>query len=172
MTHPKAIELTSHRVNGLNEALRLFAVGPRTHGGAYHEYLLLLPDEPAAMSAVEVGDEPVVAGTDHFQINEQEELVVDNTLGTAMVVKGDKAETFRVTYLDFQNGPVKEVGYPGISNEALIAILIHRLQAFQEGPFKSQENEFAWAKLEEARLWLHKRTLDRVARGVEGTYRA
>lgn len=172
MTHPKAIELTSHRVNGLNEALRLFAVGPRTHGGAYHEYLLLLPDETAALSAVQVDGEAIVTGTDHFQISEQEELVVDNTIGTAMIVKGSKGESFRVTYLDFQNGPVKDVGYTGISNEALIAVLIHRLQAFQEGPFKSQENEFAWAKLEEARLWLHKRALDRVARGVEGTYRA
>lgn len=70
---------------------------------------------------------------------------------------------------NFQNGPIQEVGVNGISGEALIAITIDRLRSFQTGPFSCRENAIALTHLETALLWLHKRTLDRVQRGVEGT---
>lgn len=73
------------------------------------------------------------------------------------------------TQLKFQNGPIAEVGVNGITHEALIAILIDRLQAFQDGPYKCRENALALTKLEEAAHWLHHRTLARMQRGVEGT---
>jgi hypothetical protein len=70
--------------------------------------------------------------------------------------------------INFQNGPVKEFDINGISNESLLAIVIDRLQGFQSGEFSSRDNAVALAHLETALLWLHKRTLDRIARGVEG----
>jgi hypothetical protein len=71
--------------------------------------------------------------------------------------------------IKFQRGPIKEVGVNGVSNEALLAILIDRMRGFQSGPFACRENACALTKLEEALHWLHSRTRSRVARGVEGT---
>ena len=72
--------------------------------------------------------------------------------------------------INFQNGPIKEVGTNGVTHEALLAIVIDRLQAFQSGPFACRENALALTKLEEAMHWLHHRTRARLARGVEGTH--
>ena len=72
--------------------------------------------------------------------------------------------------LRFQNGPVKEVGVNGITHEALLAILIDRLAAFQRGPFACEENRDALIGLENAQSALHRRTLKRIERGVEGTH--
>ena len=74
-----------------------------------------------------------------------------------------------VLSIGFQNGPVAEVGVNGISNEALLAVVEHRLLGFQSGPFACRENAVALTKLQECMMWLHKRTRDRIARGVEGT---
>lgn len=71
--------------------------------------------------------------------------------------------------IKFQNGAIKESGVNGCHNEDLIAIVIDRLQGFQSGDFKCRENAIAITKLEEALLWLNKRTADRRKRGVEGT---
>jgi len=72
--------------------------------------------------------------------------------------------------IGFQNGPVAEVGTNGITHEALLAIVVDRLQGFQKGPHACRENAIALTKLEEAMHWLHHRTRERVARGVEGTH--
>jgi hypothetical protein len=71
--------------------------------------------------------------------------------------------------ISFQNGPVKEAGFNGISQEALLAVVIDRLRMFGEGPFKSRENTIALTHIETGLQWLQKRTRDRMARGVEGT---
>lgn len=71
--------------------------------------------------------------------------------------------------ISFQNGPIKEAGVNGVSQEALLAILIDRLRSFQAGPYACRENALALTKLEEANMWLQKRTRDRMVRGVEGT---
>jgi hypothetical protein len=80
--------------------------------------------------------------------------------------------------VEFQNGAI---GGPadinGPSMEAYLAILIDRLKGFQgmnstqtgvAAPFACRENACALTHLEEALQWLRKRTLDRIARGVEG----
>lgn len=72
--------------------------------------------------------------------------------------------------LPFQNGPIKEVGTNGITHEALLAILIDRMQAFQKGPFSCRENAIALTHLEDAMHWLNHRTRARLIRGVEGTH--
>lgn len=69
----------------------------------------------------------------------------------------------------FQRGLPKDGGINGISNEALLAIVEDRLAGFQSGEFANIENAIALAKVQEAIMWLHKRTRDRIARGVEGT---
>lgn len=72
----------------------------------------------------------------------------------------------------FQNGAIGEVGPNGITDEALLAIVIDRIQGFQKGQFSCRENALALTKLEEAMHWLHHRTQQREARGVEGTSKA
>lgn len=71
--------------------------------------------------------------------------------------------------VQFQKGPVNEAGVNGVMNEDLIAMVIDRLQDFQESPYKCRENAVAITKLEEALMWLGKRTADRERRNVEGT---
>lgn len=71
--------------------------------------------------------------------------------------------------VQFQNGPVRENGVNGVSNEALLKIVAHRLQGFQSGDFRCRENALALTKIEEALMWLESRTKGRMARGVEGT---
>ena len=71
--------------------------------------------------------------------------------------------------ISFQNGPIQEVGINGISNEALLAIVEDRLVGFQSGEYACRENAIALTKIQEAMMWLQKRTRDRIARGVEGT---
>ncbi len=73
------------------------------------------------------------------------------------------------TRISFQNGPIKENGINGLTQEALLAIVMDQLRAFQRGPFSCRENALALTKLEEAQHWLHHRTRERMARDVEGT---
>lgn len=71
--------------------------------------------------------------------------------------------------IHFQEGPIKECGVNGVANEDLIVMVIRRLEGFQNSEFKCRENACAITKLEEALLWLRKRTMGRENRGVEGT---
>lgn len=83
------------------------------------------------------------------------------------LVQGDPSF---VVDIPFQNGPIGEVGVNGISNEALLAIVEDRLLGFQSGRYVCRENELALIALQECLMWLQKRTLDRMRRGVEGTH--
>lgn len=90
--------------------------------------------------------------------------VVDNSrlaIGTDPAVLGE---------IHFQEGPVKECGINGVMGEDLICMVIDRLQHFQQSEFSCRENAMAITKLEEALLWLRKRTMGREQRGVEGTH--
>ena len=69
----------------------------------------------------------------------------------------------------FQNGPIKEFGVNGTTQEALLAIVIDRLRSFQAGLFSCRENAIALTHIEEALMWLQRRTVERIKRGVEGT---
>lgn len=72
--------------------------------------------------------------------------------------------------IHFQEGPIKECGVNGVCNEDLINMVIDRLEHFQNSDFKCRENALAITALEEALLWLRKRTMGREQRGVEGTH--
>lgn len=84
----------------------------------------------------------------------------------------------------FQNGPILESGFNGLSNEALVAVVIDRMRGFQygrkedgtfdealRGKYACRENALALTSLEESLMWLQKRTRDRLSRGVEGTHK-
>lgn len=73
-----------------------------------------------------------------------------------------------VTTLRFQLGPVKEVGVNGVTNEAVLEVLLHRMQHLN-AQFPCRENSLAITNLEQALMWLERRTRNRKARGVEGT---
>lgn len=75
----------------------------------------------------------------------------------------------RLAEVDFQEGPCKECGANGVGNEDVIAMVICRLEHFQQSERKCRENAMANTKLEEALLWLRKRTIGRENRGVDGT---
>lgn len=81
---------------------------------------------------------------------------------------GDITATGSILEINFQKGAMKDVGFNGISDEALMAIVIDRLRGFQRGPFSCRENAIALTKMEEALHWLNARTKDRMERGVEG----
>lgn len=69
--------------------------------------------------------------------------------------------------INFQMGTVPEHGVNGLTNEALLVILAHRLQKLNEIQ-PCWENAIARTHIETAFLWLEKRTADRQERGVEG----
>lgn len=72
----------------------------------------------------------------------------------------------------FQNGPIAEAGVNGITQEALLAIVIDRLRSFQAGPFACEANALALDHCVEALECLKDRTRQRLARGVEGKTQA
>lgn len=72
--------------------------------------------------------------------------------------------------IHFQEGPIKEAGVNGVMNEDLIAMVICRLDHFQNSPFECDYNAEAIMHLEAALMALRKRTLEREARNVEGTH--
>lgn len=121
-------EVTTHKVNGLNEVLRIEVLDEPGNGGACHVYGIA-SDEPRDAS-------------------KPPEVMLP---------------------IRFQDGPIGEAGVNGVSQEALLAIIIDRLQCFQKGPYACRENALALTKLEEAMHWLQHRTRERMARGVEGT---
>lgn len=130
-------ELTSHKVNGCNESLRIEVLDEIGSGGAHHLYQI------TGFNSASNGSDPWTERHGH------------------------PAEHSTIL---FQNGPIQEVGVNGLTHEALLAIVIDRLQCFQAGQYACRENAIALTKLEEAVMWLKKRTSDRIARGVEGTH--
>ncbi len=71
--------------------------------------------------------------------------------------------------LRFQQGTVKECGVNGLTNEAVLAILIDRLLIL-DGQFPCDENKVALQHISLALTALETRTKKRIAQGVEGTH--
>ena len=69
--------------------------------------------------------------------------------------------------IDFQEGPVKTFGLNGVTNEALLAILIDRTKVLNDA-FPCEENEVALTHMWDALRSLEARTARRVATGLEG----
>lgn len=115
---------------------------------------------------IEVTDEPGSGGANH-----RYEVTGFDTKnnGSKADIAGFTASFARLLVL-FQNGPIKEFGVNGVTQETLLAIVIDRLRAFQAGPFSCRDNAVALTHCEEALMWLQRRTRERIKRGVEGTH--
>lgn len=110
---------------------------------------------------IKVLDEPGAGGACH-------EYAIEYPLSLE-AEQADEGHGSNVTIISFQNGPIAEAGVNGISQEALLAICIDRLECFQKGPYACRENAIALTHLQDAMHWLQHRTRERLARGVEGT---
>lgn len=102
-----------------------------------------------------------------FITNEQDE----NGNPTGGVASGVGME------LRWQKGPLGRDTDRKVPNgafvETVLSAVLQRIQFYQDanaGKFKCRENAIAITKIEEALLWLDKRTRDREARQVEGTH--
>lgn len=73
-------------------------------------------------------------------------------------------------FIQFQNGPIQEEGINGITNEALLAVVAHRLEAWQAGKFACEKNQAALDLTRAAMGAMASRTKERIARQVEGTH--
>ena len=94
--------ITTHKVNGCNEALIINVLDEPGNGGANHKYDIFTPDFKVAC--------PIY----------------------------------------FQDGPIPEVGTNGVTHEALLAVIIDRLEGFQRGKFAHSYNADALASLRSA----------------------
>ena len=112
--------------------------------------------------AITVLDEPGQGGACHV-------YALDTAAGLRSSNSADKSYGEGSGVVKFQNGPIKEFGVNGVTQEALIAIVIDRLRSFQTGPFACRDNAVALTHFEEGLMWLQRRTLNRIKRGVEGT---
>lgn len=87
---------------------------------------------------------------------------------------GGACHTYRLTPLpaegqrDSVTLKFMQIGKPGITNEALLAIVADRLNGFQSGEFACDENQEALEHTAAALEALKRRTADRVSRKVEG----
>lgn len=117
----------------------------------------IVSGDQAVQLQIEVTDEPGAGGVNH-----------------EYAIYGPPAKDTRVNAwrVCFQNGPTKESGVNGITQEALLAIVIDRLRSFQAGPYTCDANAKALLFCEKA-LWslhLQERTIARIKCGVEGTH--
>ncbi len=81
--------------------------------------------------------------------------------------------------IQWQDGPLGRGAERSMANgaftETVIAAVKQRIEFYQDasgGKFKCRENAMAITKLDEALLWLNKRTQERERRQVEGTHKA
>lgn len=190
-------EIHDHKTSGLNQAIKILALDNPGSGGANHVYALLLNstkrDEtraPLNIQRVRDSNGAVLAVIHNFSDGS---IIVKSVEGTVIGDGGPGS-----TIIWFQNGPIKEAGFNGLTGEALIAVQIDRMRGFQHkrfpiptdvtatevgalgapgefdfnsrGKFASRENACSLTDTETALMWLQKRTRDREARGVEGTH--
>src|SRR5712692_2814101 len=99
----------------------------------------IVSGDQAVQLTIEVTDEPGQGGANH-----RYEITDFDTKSNASKadIAGYTASFSRLLVL-FQNGPIKEAGVNGVTQEALLAIVIDRLRSFQAGPYSSRENAIA-----------------------------
>lgn len=75
-----------------------------------------------------------------------------------------------VATVGYQRGPrYDETSRLGLLDEHMLAIVAHRMECFQAGPFSSESNAKVLALINEARAELEARAQERAKRGVLGT---
>ncbi len=138
----KAGIMHHHDGHGLNENLLIRVDGRdfERGGGASHNYSIDVVDR------IDIVDK------------------IDNTtIDDCRIVWAD------VAIIQFQQGPRDDPKSKlGITDAALLAVVIDRYLAFQEGPYRCRENALVITKLQEALHWMKHRADDRANRGVLG----
>lgn len=125
----------------------------KTHRLAYDQSMDTMPELNRRLR-IEVLDEPGSGGACHrYRVGEDT----------------DGESTMPWYVVKFQQGPMRDNGLNGVSNEALLAIVQDRLEGFQRGDFACEENERALGHVRDALTALRTRTFKRLERGVEGT---
>lgn len=128
--------ITDHIVNGLNEAIKILALDAPGPGGANHVYAMLLqkPGEDVAsflISGDEIVRTEVLEGYIIAHLATGEIVIFDRPGNTdrnrSIVATGSAGSTI----IRFQNGPIGEVGFNGLTGEALLAVQIDRMRGFQ-----------------------------------------
>lgn len=115
---------------------------------------------------INVTDEPGAGGANHrYEITKFD--ASDNASAVSSAVPVAQMDGLVVL---FQNGPIPEHGVNGVTQEALLAVVIDRLRSFQAGSFSCRENAIALTHCEDALMWLQRRTRARIRRGVEGSH--
>jgi hypothetical protein len=128
----------------------------------------IVSGDQAVQLRIEVLDEPGNGGANHlYRITGFKATANPSTPPAMETLHGGHSDAIRIL---FQNGPIKEAGVNGITQEALLAIVIDRLRSFEAGPFSCPENALALAHCQETLRWLQLRTVARIERGVEGTH--
>ena len=92
----------------------------------------------------------------------------DDDQGTIIVHRAEGGEPIRQT-ICFQHGLISGEGPNGIFNEHLLELLIIRLRVLN-ARLPCREGSLAITKVEEALLWLNRRTQLREEQHVENTY--
>lgn len=108
--------------------------------------------EPRSIEVIEAGfkyEVPVYAVTN--------DGIVDDAVQQINFCRGDKADEAKPRQV-------------GVFVESLIEAVVHRLKTVNTGELATRETSTAITKLEEAQMWLGKRSADRKLRGVEQTY--
>lgn len=123
----------------------------------------IVSGDQAVQLKIEVTDEPGAGGANH-------RYVISGCESDRNPGYQPQFDQYGNQSILFQNGPIKESGANGITQEALLAIVIDRLRCFQAGPYACEDNAAALQHCEDALEYLQKRTLARIARGVEGTH--
>lgn len=138
----------------------------------------IVSGDQAVQLKVEVLDDPGAGGANHeyriaatYRKGDKLSFPLRGRLQDQTVkIEPDGSSEHTLERICFQNGPIKEAGVNGVTQESLLAIVIDRLRSFQSGPFSCRENAIALTHCEEALMWLQRRTVERIKRGVEGTH--
>jgi hypothetical protein len=97
--------------------------------------------------------EHIVIGAQAAQlkINVLDEPALDGASHDYVIAGGSGENPVTLAHIRFENGPVN-----GVTDEALLAIVIDRLRGIQGGPLKGRENAIALTHIEEALMWLQR----------------
>lgn len=131
--------VTAHHGNFLNDKIQITALGEPGRGGAYTEYEIA----PLVPVVLDPGTQMKLGVSCRYVPN-----------GNTVILK-------------FQDCDPREM-ILGLTQESLLAVLIHRQLGFCNGPFQCEENKAVLDLLTDALNMLKRRTKERTERGVEG----
>lgn len=124
--------------------------------------------------------QPVIRLLEDHKVNPANDLLIVSVMDLpgsggashiySVLVPGKDGAPDRVIEIPFQNGPIKEAGVNGVTQEVLLNICADRLRSFQAGPFNCEANAVSLTHVEAALATLKARTQERMARQVEGTH--